>query len=250
MKILEFYNFNNLDFQYISMVKSIIMVRLFNLDKNNIEKVKDFSYKVMHLQELVTHVAEYNHPENIRPCVYAMWHENQCAAYGLADKKNVNILISNSKDGQVISYVMEKFGFQVCRGSSNRKGAVSGTLKMISQLKDGQAVAIMVDGPRGPLHKVKSGAVMVAREANVPIIPVHWYSDMFNFIRVPSWDKMTVPVGPCWLLNLYGEPIYTEGKTDDEVKAELAKSLEDLRAIAPEKFKEAKKLKLWKKQNR
>ena len=26
------------------MVQSIIMVRLFNLDKNNIEKVKDFSY--------------------------------------------------------------------------------------------------------------------------------------------------------------------------------------------------------------
>ena len=73
---------------------------------------------------------------------------------------------------------------------------------------------------------------------------------MFNFISVPSWDKMTVPVGPCWLLNLYGEPIYTEGKTDDEVKAELAKALEDLRAIAPEKFKEAKKLNLWKKQNR
>jgi hypothetical protein len=49
---------------------------------------------------------------------------------------------------------------------------------------------------------------------------------------------------------LYGEPIYTEGKTDDEIKAELAKSLEELRAIAPEKFKEAKKLKLWKQQNR
>ena len=105
------------------------MVRLFNLDKNNIGKVKDFAYKVMHLQELVTHVAEYNHPENIRPCVYAMWHENQCACYGLSDKGKVNILISNSKDGQVIAHVMHKFGFQTCRGSSNRRGAVSGTCK-------------------------------------------------------------------------------------------------------------------------
>ena len=62
---------------------------------------------------------------------------------------------------------------------------------------------------------------------------------------------MTVPVGPCWLLNLYGEPIYTEGKTDEEIKEELATSLEYLRKIAPEKFKEAKKLNLWKdRQNR
>lgn len=221
------------------------MVRVIDLKKCNLDYIKKAMYIIMHMQELVTYVAEYNHPEK-RPCVYAMWHENQCACYGLRDKKNVNILISNSRDGQVIAYVMEKFGFNVCRGSSNRLGAVSGTLKMINQLKEGQDIAIMVDGPRGPLHKVKSGAIMVAREANVPIIPVHWYSDQLNFLNFPSWDNMTFPLGPCWLLNLYGDPIYTDGKTDDEIKEELTTSLEHLREIAPEKFKEAKKLNSWK----
>ena len=141
-------------------------------------------------------------------------------------------------------------GFNVCRGSSNRKGAVSGTLKLLSKLKEGENIAIMVDGPRGPLHEVKSGAIVLAREANVPIVPVHWYSPEFTFVRFPSWDKMTSPVGPCHLLNIFGDPIYTDGKTDEQVAAELKQSLFHLEEIAPEKYKEAKKLKLWKKKRK
>lgn len=223
------------------------MVRLIN--KNNIKQITDALYFVMHIQEYLTHIAEYNNP-GITPCIYAMWHRNQFGVYGLPNKGNVNILISNSLDGEIIAKIVEKMGFQTCRGSSNRKGSVSATLKMISKLKNGENIAIMVDGPRGPLHKVKSGAIMLAREANVPIVPVHWYSDNITFVKFPSWDTMTSPFGPCWLVNVYGEPIYTEGKTDEQVADEIKNSLFELEKIAPEKFKEAKKLDLWKKQNR
>ena len=184
---------------------------------------------------------------DIRPCIYAMWHENQFCVYGLPDREKVNILISNSLDGEIISKVVENMGFKTCRGSSKRKGAVSGTLKMISKLKNGESIAIMVDGPRGPLHKVKSGAVVLARESGVPIVPVHWYSTDFTFVKFPSWDKMTSPVGPCRLLNVYGTPIYADGKTDEEAAKEIKESLLNLEITAPEKFKEAEKLKLWNK---
>lgn len=36
---------------------------------------------------------------------------------------------------------------RVVRGSSNKKGAVTSTLQMIERLKEGESVAIMVDGP-------------------------------------------------------------------------------------------------------
>ncbi len=220
------------------------MVRLIN--KNNMGKVTDLAYSIMKVQELFTYIAEYNAPD-ISPCIYAMWHENQFCLHGIKDRKNINILISNSLDGEIIAKICEKWGFQTCRGSSNRKGSVSGTLKMISKLKEGQNIAIMVDGPRGPLHKVKSGAIVLAREAKVPIIPVHWYSPNFTFVKFPSWDKMTSPIGPCWLLNIYGDPIYADNMSDEEVAEEVRKSLLNLEKIAPEKYKEAKKLKLWRK---
>jgi hypothetical protein len=138
-------------------------------------------------------------------------------------------------------------GFKTCRGSSNRKGSVSGTLKMISKLKNGEDIAIMVDGPRGPIHKVKSGAIVLAREAGVPIVPIHWYSTDFTFVKFPSWDTMTSPIGPCKLINLYGKPIYVENKTNEQVAQEIKDSLEKLEKEAPERYKQARKQKLWNK---
>jgi lysophospholipid acyltransferase (LPLAT)-like uncharacterized protein len=108
----------------------------------------------------------------------------------------------------------------------------------------------MPDGPRGPLHDVKRGAIVLAKEAKVPIVPVHWYSDNFTFIRLKSWDKMTTPFGPCWLLNTYGDPIYTDGKTEEQIAEEIKQSLLKLEQEAPEKYKEAKEQKLWEKQSR
>lgn len=219
------------------------MVRLIN--RKNMGQLTNLAYSIMKVQECFTYITEFEVPV-VKPCIYAMWHENQFCVHGLPDRANVNILISNSLDGEIIAKVCEKWGFKTCRGSSNRKGAVSGTLKMISKLKQGENIAIMVDGPRGPLHKVKPGAVVLAREANVPIIPIHWYSPNFTFVKFPSWDKMTSPIGPCWLLNLYGNPIYPEGKTDEQIAKEVRDSLLNLEKIAPEKYKEAKNLKLWK----
>lgn len=223
------------------------MVRLINQD--NLKQVTNIVYAMMKVQEFFTYAEEFNNP-GISPCIYAMWHENQFGIHGLSNREKLHVLISNSLDGQIISGVCERLGFNVCRGSSNRKGAVSGTLKLLSKLKEGENIAIMVDGPRGPLHEVKSGAIVLAREANVPIVPVHWYSPEFTFVRFPSWDKMTSPVGPCHLLNIFGDPIYTDGKTDEQVASELKQSLFNLEEIAPEKYKEAKKLKLWKKKRK
>ena len=220
------------------------MVRLFN-DKN-LDKVTKLAYGIMHIQEFFTYIREINNPE-ITPCIYVMWHENQFSVYGIKDKKRLNILISNSADGEIISYIVQKMGFSVVRGSSQRKGAVSSTLQLIHKLNSGENAAIMVDGPRGPLHKVKSGAIKLAKETGAPIVPMHWYSEDITFVHFPSWDKMSSPLGPCRLINLYGKPIYVKQEDDDkDVADKIAEALTELERIAPEEYKKAKEAKLWK----
>ena len=220
------------------------MVRLIN--KKNIKQITNVAYQILNVQEKMTWMAEYNSPD-VKPCIYATWHGNQFCVNGITDRKNTNILISNSIDGQIVANVAKKWGFKVCRGSSQRKGAVSGTLKMITKLKSGESIVITVDGPRGPLHKVKSGIIMLAREANVPIVPVHWYSPSFTFVKFPSWDNMRCPVGPCHILNIYDEPIYVGSKSNEEVAREIQSSLLNLESKEVEIYKEAKRLKLWEK---
>ena len=206
----------------------------------------------MRFQEIFTNVQEYNNPD-LKPCIYAMWHANQFLVHGLEDKAHTSILVSNSIDGEVVARAVEKWGFKVVRGSSGKKGAVESTMQMLSRLKNGECVGIMVDGPQGPLHKVKNGAVKLAQMSGAPIVPAHWYSPQKTFISLPSWDKMKTPLGFCNILNLYGQPIYVkENATNDELveaRENIRTQLLDLEAKAPEIYNEAKKQKLWDKKH-
>lgn len=226
------------------------MVRLIN--DSNIDFLANTAYRLMRLQEIFTHIHEYNNP-NLKPCIYAMWHANQFLVHGLEDKANTSILVSNSIDGEVIARAVEKWGFKVVRGSAGKKGAVESTMQMLTRLRNGECVGIMVDGPHGPLHKVKNGAVKLAQMSGAPIVPAHWYSPQKTFINLPSWDKMKTPLGDCKILNLYGEPIYVnENATDEELSAakeNIKTQLLNLEAKAPEIYNEAKKQKLWDKKN-
>lgn len=226
------------------------MVRLIN--DSNIDFLANTAYRLMRFQEIFTNVQEYNNPD-LKPCIYAMWHANQFLVHGLEDKAHTSILVSNSIDGEVVARAVEKWGFKVVRGSSGKKGAVESTMQMLSRLKNGECVGIMVDGPQGPLHKVKNGAVKLAQMSGAPIVPAHWYSPQKTFISLPSWDKMKTPLGLCNILNLYGEPIYVkENATNDELieaRENIRTQLLDLEAKAPEIYNEAKKQKLWDKKH-
>ena len=222
------------------------MVRLIN--DGNIDFLANTAYRLMRLQEIFTHIHEYNNP-NIKPCIYAMWHANQFLVHGLEDKAHTSILVSNSIDGEVVARAVEKWGFKVVRGSSGKKGAVESTMQMLSRLKEGECVGIMVDGPSGPLHKVKNGAIKLAQMSGAPIVPAHWYSPQKTFISLPSWDKMKTPFGDCKILNLYGTPVYVKQDASDEelssAKENIRTQLLELEVKAPEIYEEAKKQKLW-----
>lgn len=224
------------------------MVRLIN-DKN-INFLANTAYSLMRVQEKFTHIYEYNNP-NMTPCIYVMWHANQFLVHGIEDKANLSILISNSIDGEIVARAVEKWGFKVVRGSSGKKGAVESTMQMLHRLEAGECVGIMVDGPSGPLHKVKNGAIKLAQMSGAPIIPAYWYSPQKTFVSLPSWDKMKTPLGDCNILNIYGEPIYVEKDATSEklatIKDNVKEALLKLEVIAPKIYKEAKKQKKWEK---
>ena len=222
------------------------MVRLIN--KKNMGQLTNLAYSIMKTQECFTYIADFGIPK-VEPCIYAMWHANQFLVHGIKNRAHLSILISNSIDGQIVADVCENWGFKVIRGSSGKKGSVESTMQMISRLKEGESVAVMVDGPHGPLHKVKNGAIKVAQMSGAPIIPVTWFSPQKTFISLPSWDKMKTPCGKCNILNIYGEPIYVKhDASDDElasVKENIKTQLESLDKSAPEIYKEALKNNLW-----
>jgi lysophospholipid acyltransferase (LPLAT)-like uncharacterized protein len=228
------------------------MVRV--IDKDNLGKLTDFVTAFFRFQQHFTHIVPVNFPQ-IGPCLYAMWHNNQCCVYGLPDKSNTNVLVSRSKDGEIVANAIERaFGFKTIRGSKGKKGAVQATMPMIEALKKGENGAIMVDGPKGPVYVAKDGAVKIAKLAGVPIVPVVWYSNNFNLIKFNSWDRLQVPLLDVRLINLYGEPIYipkdSDEQSDEQYRLKLETSLLELRDRAPEEYKKVYWHGLWKRRKK
>ena len=209
------------------------MVRL--LDMKSVKLMSYVVFGIFRIQEFFTHIVEVNRPP-VKPALFAMWHCNQMAIYGIEHwKENFNIMVSRSRDGEMIARVIEMMKFKTIRGSKGKQGAVEATMQMISKLKEGENCAMMVDGPHGPARVVKDGIIKIAKMAGVPIVPMCWYSSNPSWIKFPSWDGLRMPITNTNLVNLYGDPIYV-GENDDieEVRQKLQSSLEDLDRRIPE----------------
>ena len=230
------------------MLNILTMVRLIN--EKNAEFFANIVYRVLKFQEYFTRIINVNY-QSVEPCIYAMWHGQQCCVHGIPNREKLNILVSTSIDGDIITKTLIKWGFKVVRGSTARKGAVGGTMQIIERLKAGDSVAIMVDGPRGPAKKVKGGVVKIAQLDGVPIVPVVWYSPQKNFLKLPSWDKMQLPFLYTKILNLYGNPIKVSTDAEDKDEAfyisMIQRSLNELEQNAPSVFEEVKKQLTWRK---
>lgn len=82
-------------------------------------------------------------------------------------------------------------GYQTVRGSSHR-GGVAGLLAGMRKVIEGHKMTIAVDGPRGPIYKVKEGITAVSEKAKRPIVPVRGYPKK-KFVFRKSWNKATLP---------------------------------------------------------
>ena len=225
------------------------MVRLINV--KNEKYVTKVLNGILKIQEKCTIIKNVNEPPK-DPCLYAIWHKHHFCVYGLPRRKEgkVNVMISTSLDGRIISYCVRNLGLKTISGSAERKGAVSGSMQVLEALKNGESAAIMVDGPHGPQYKVKNGIIKLAKLSQVPIIPVTWYSPQWNFVELPSWDKMTSPLLYTRLVNVYGDPIYVPADIEPEdfqtYKDKIANALFELDKKAPKIFEEVKHEIPWK----
>jgi lysophospholipid acyltransferase (LPLAT)-like uncharacterized protein len=123
--------------------------------------------------------------------IYACFHQDDLSCLPYFSDRNICILISNSKDGQILASAVEYMGYQTVRGSSHR-GGVAGLLAGMRRVIDGHKMTIAVDGPRGPIYKVKEGITAVSEKSQRPIVPVRGYPKK-KFVFKKSWNKATLP---------------------------------------------------------
>jgi lysophospholipid acyltransferase (LPLAT)-like uncharacterized protein len=122
--------------------------------------------------------------------VVAFWHGTMLVPWFIQDKKNISALVSQSKDGDILTKLLEHWDYKVVRGSSSA-GGDDALENIIDLLKNNYSVAITPDGPRGPQFKFKAGAVVAAKKSNVPLLLLGTGYKSKKILK--SWDHFEVP---------------------------------------------------------
>ena len=167
--------------------------------------------------------------------ILAFWHGSMLLPWFLHGNPTVVALISKSKDGDLLAKILKHWNYKVIRGSSSTGGDVA--LKfMVDHAKNNYSIAITPDGPRGPFHKLKAGAIVSAKKSKVPLVLIgvgYKKKKMLN-----SWDHFQVPYLFSEAKVIYSEPVYIdENLTYDETSAIIQKcemKLNDLQMRAEE----------------
>ncbi len=135
------------------------------------------------------------------------------------DKPEIRVLVSQSRDGEFITRVIAKLGFPAIRGSSikktdtaKNKGGEQAFRDMVKWVRDGGAMAITPDGPRGPVEQMQKGALALARMTGAPVLFVG--VAMKPCIRLKTWDRTIIPLPFAKAAMVWDEPA-TMARDDD-----------------------------------
>jgi lysophospholipid acyltransferase (LPLAT)-like uncharacterized protein len=164
--------------------------------------------------------------------VYAFWHGRLLPLAFWHRNEGVHVLASEHRDGEMLGQAIRRLGLGHVRGSSTR-GGTRAILEMAALMRAGGDTAFTVDGPRGPRHVVKPGAIEVARLSGAAIVPVtsasrrHW--------SFASWDLFQLPCPFTRVVVRYGEPLTIPADADrDTVEAKRLELEAALKRITAE----------------
>jgi len=137
--------------------------------------------------------------------LYAFWHGRSFLLAPLFRDSGVVIITSTSFAGEVLTRVVERFGYHTVRGSSGRRGAAA-LVAMKTALIEGRDGAVAADGPSGPARHAKAGAVAAARSSGCSVVPVG--IGAHPAWTVPhTWDRFMVPLLFARCAVVMGRPI-------------------------------------------
>lgn len=175
-----------------------------------------------------------------RPRIGICWHQRLfCVPYFSRRFPGFSFIVSQSKDGQMIAYVLEGLGFGTVRGSSSRRGGRA-MAEMRDLLQRGGGVGITPDGPKGPGRRVQPGVARLSVETGAVVLPISvsarqaWWAG--------GWDRFMFPKPFSDVVILFGGAIAAPGGAMDdeaveEFKGRIARALDCITEEADSRFR-------------
>ena len=155
-----------------------------------------------------------------QPLIYIVWHGRVLLVPWLnvrlqrarAARAPV-VLASWSRDGEMVTRYVTRFGLSVVRGSSSRGGGAA-LRALVAAIRSGSDVAIVPDGPRGPREHLQPGVVTLAALTGAPVVPLAVGARPARRLR--TWDRFLVPLPFSRCVLAFGPAVRVDPAADRE----------------------------------
>lgn len=141
--------------------------------------------------------------------IFVSWHDRLLALpyyyhyrYGFT---NLTMMVSRSRDGEMLKRLLGKFDIETVRGSTTR-GGMAAMKELIRIGRMGRDTALALDGSKGPRHVVQPGSLLLAQMTGLPLLPLACQATIK--IEMPTWDRLIVPIPFCRIVAEFAEPMF------------------------------------------
>lgn len=156
---------------------------------------------------------------DLNPYIVAMWHGDAFLLPFMQPKGHrFSVLVSRSKDGEIIAETLERLGTSIIRGSGGRansqlrRGGPQALRQMLEVLKGGNSVGMTADVPRTN-RRAGRGIVALARLSGRPIVPVAIATS--RTLRLKTWDLTAINLPFSRGAYVVGDPIWVPSDADE-----------------------------------
>lgn len=119
--------------------------------------------------------------------------------------RKLNALVSPHRDGRLIVSILRKFGIGNIDGSSNQNSSQA-AINLMKNLQQGNSIAIIPDGPRGPSMTLGMSPIFYAWKSGKPIMGITYSINRAKVVR-KSWDDMLIPLPFCKGIYIITKPM-------------------------------------------
>lgn len=166
------------------------------------------------------------------PFIGVVWHQDFVFALDFFRGRKIVVMVSRSKDGELVSRTIHRLGYRTVRGSSSAGGREA-LAELNDYVRQGWGSAIIADGPRGPAKVAKIGCVLAARDTGAPMIPMG--CAVRPCFRARNWDRTVLPAPFSRIVVSFGEPIFVPPRSSREdcekVRADVDLAMAEQEAI-------------------
>ncbi len=151
--------------------------------------------------------------------INVLWHQDVFFVAWAFREFHGHTIASVGDAGEVISLMLKKCNFTVFRGGSSKgksrkKKILAEFVDHLKKFDGPAAVGITVDGSSGPIYRMKTGSLVMAKELSAPLIIVRVWCKRRIFL--PTWDRTVIPL-PFNEIHLTSEgPYYLPSDADNE----------------------------------